>query len=211
MGGDGVGLSLAHEAALGSPPRGRGRHTGRARRDRVRGLTPAWAGTASSTGLASSPARAHPRVGGDGSPPASMRAARSGSPPRGRGRRPLHPIHAHHAGLTPAWAGTARPRCCGSGSTWAHPRVGGDGGFTAGMIAVGWGSPPRGRGRRQRGARGLLQRGLTPAWAGTAVVALASRSTLLGSPPRGRGRPRDPLGAVGGRGLTPAWAGTAGW
>jgi len=132
-----------------------------------------------------------------------------GSPPRGRGR--------------------LRRRRSRAPTSWAHPRVGGDG-LMLGLSILGYeGSPPRGRGRRadRAGQRGEL--GLTPAWAGTAWCSrlrstfgrahprvggdgwsfISQAALELGSPPRGRGR----LAVGGGRdrrpGLTPAWAGTA--
>ncbi len=112
---------------------------------------------------------------------------------------------------------------------WAHPRVGGDG---TEIIGVDWdkvGSPPRGRGRPGFRTESAEDRGLTPAWAGTAYrrldvrVSLRAhprvggdggfacpwRWSLLGSPPRGRGRQQTLRPYEAATGLTPAWAGTA--
>ncbi len=173
------------------------------------GLTPAWAGTAAGEGSPICTARAHPRVGGDGSDRSMPRRTAAGSPPRGRGRLNAG-LHRHaHGGLTPAWAGTARLR----GPCWcrsrAHPRVGGDGGRTLRVARRLRGSPPRGRGRllRRRGRRPV--RGLTPAWGGDGNDAFRPGRFRAGSPPRGRGRPPVGWGLMGVTGLTPAWAGTA--
>ena len=156
-------------------------------------------------------------------------APAGGSPPRGRGRQRRRVGDRELPGLTPAWAGTARPTCPKETHPWAHPRVGGDGHSTSQGVLRGRGSPPRGRGRLGQSGHVLDEGGLTPAWAGTAS-ARASRSNRAGahprvggdgldgaaiplrregSPPRGRGRPWRCIHEHLAQGLTPAWAGTA--
>ncbi len=229
MGGDGSESLSFSPVDLGSPPRGRGRRRGDRRLRREPGLTPAWAGTAG-CGLGP-PAEvwAHPRVGGDGSRWRSRSRSSAGSPPRGRGRRVPDAERGQRDGLTPAWAGTARSKWAWGPLGWAHPRVGGDGQARSRSLRLIRGSPPRGRGRRSEPPPAGGDRGLTPAWAGTAAsrsstpavsrahprvggdgtVRSCSASGAGGSPPRGRGRPaavHDHSATVG---LTPAWAGTA--
>ena len=214
---------------LGSPPRGRGRPSSLTRGHLEVGLTPAWAGTAPSTGRCRATTWAHPRVGGDGVRIPEPDEPAGGSPPRGRGRPGARVRPARRRGLTPVWAGTASGRRDRGCSARAHPRVGGDGMPSRWSAALVEGSPPRGRGRRGQHLDHDVGPGLTPAWAGTASPS-ASTTTLArahprvggdgggdheggddagGSPPRGRGR-RD-VGAAYqvGPGLTPAWAGTA--
>ena len=209
VGGDGGDPKAGIGARQGSPPRGRGRPRRASDPPRGLGLTPAWAGTATRRAAGSVRLRAHPRVGGDGCPRDGWLRPWPGSPPRGRGRRPVTGPRRPRPGLTPAWAGTAKAGVVTYKVGGAHPRVGGDGALADLQAAVDEGSPPRGRGRQRRCPGMGDQRGLTPAWAGTAPIGGVWRLGEQGSPPRGRGRPGCPLGRRGLRGLTPAWAGTA--
>ena len=199
---------------VGSPPRGRGRPGRAAARRPAGGLTPARAGTASSSSPAPGASRAHPRAGGDGRPDDLRHGAGEGSPPRGRGRQGVVREGQRAGGLTPARAGTVArcPRRAGCG--WAHPRAGGDGASPSSPFASPTGSPPRGRGRHPRLPESDLSAGLTPARAGTASRtrprSLTKRAhpraggdgpgppggccRTRGSPPRGRGRQADLIG-----------------
>ena len=193
----------------GSPPRARGRPD---RADRARvcaGLTPACAGTS-------------PVV-------APIAGTVVGSPPRARGRRVGPAGRGVPRGLTPACAGTSHRQRFAWCATGAHPRVRGDVDFgSAGSIAS-LGSPPRARGRRIADPPAELDRGLTPACAGTSgahrrdtgarwahprvrgdVVGDGEQKRLgEGSPPRARGRRRAGSWIQRARGLTPACAGTS--
>ena len=229
VGGDGRTKSPENPTLEGSPPRGRGRRFGIEWQRPGDGLTPAWAGTACRQSAVRSPGGAHPRVGGDGLLDGLKVGAQTGSPPRGRGRLPECPLRLPRAGLTPAWAGTARRLATRQQRLRAHPRVGGDGAESLSFSPVDVGSPPRGRGRPTRSGLRDLGPGLTPAWAGTArliaaaalnagahprvggdgTVRSCSASGAGGSPPRGRGRLRVGITSVMLQGLTPAWAGTA--
>ena len=180
---------MRHSLEGGSPPRGRGRPNPTLRRQALRWLTPARAGTAWLCPLVWWRRRAHPRAGGDGSCDDLGPIMTEGSPPRGRGRRRVERGREECRGLTPARAGTAGPI--------AHTR------------SQAPGSPPRGRGRRAVVEEPSLVAGLTPARAGTA----ADRPRPLRHPwahPRagGDGRGLHPRRTVRG-GLTPARAGTA--
>ena len=182
--------------------------------------------------------RAHPRVRGDVTGDRPVPCLFVGSPPRARGRRSrcrgssrlvwAHPRvrgdvpyhvgdHRDRGGLTPACAGTSHARYRPPKCVRAHPRVRGD--VSKGIYASGpaSGSPPRARGRRAGGGADGVDRGLTPACAGTSGSRgkpgfhrwahprvrgdvsgryLAPMSAR-GSPPRARGRhrPRVPVGA----------------
>ena len=94
----------------GSPPRGRGKDPGAAKKAPGLGITPAWAGKSRRKSAAASRSWDHPRVGGEKTQ--SARASRSlkGSPPRGRGKVGLSSSSASRIWITPAWAGKRRRR-----------------------------------------------------------------------------------------------------
>ncbi len=183
VGGDGGTSAPPDRDRRGSPPRGRGRRHLDGATQFVRGLTPAWAGTAAGRRPLGSAARAHPRVGGDGTVSDAAGSSPVGSPPRGRGRLHAQEPRGGCRGLTPAWAGTA---CVGHGgiaTVRAHPRVGGDGSLGESAADPAQGSPPRGRGRPCRARSGRTAAGLTPAWAGTATRQVV-QSALMRAHPR---------------------------
>ena len=178
------------DKGVGSPPRRRGRPGVGRRVDGADGLTPAQAGTASSTGF--------------------PECWTTGSPPRRRGRRGPPGARQVRIGLTPAQAGTAGTPGLPPRRSGAHPRAGGDGLAHQQQVAQAQGSPPRRRGRQRHAPRGGHPRGLTPAQAGTADCRMPMDSCLWahpraggdgeqvsghrrassGSPPRRRGRPQ---------------------
>ena len=211
----------------GSSPRGRGkRQTSRTDRPPTR-LIPAWAGKTARRPAFRPRYGAHPRVGGENIIARAGRVLRSGSSPRGRGKRALHHFRERVQRLIPAWAGktsTSTPR---PASRWAHPRVGGENlGHHVLPVDV-EGSSPRGRGKPLLDWSDRVVRRLIPAWAGKTIAHTGRAGLLaahprvggenvtgllqpcyaLGSSPRGRGK----LVAVVERGLQvrliPAWAG----
>ena len=105
--GDVRAANSALTAVSGSPPRARGRLVQSDLVAVATGLTPACAGTSDCSPNTSRPARAHPRVRGDVTPPHHPRGLVGGSPPRARGRRPSGSGGQKSAGLTPACAGTS--------------------------------------------------------------------------------------------------------
>ena len=132
---------------------------------------------------------------------------RSGSSPRGRGKRSGRTPRERRKRLIPAWAGKTTQRQSTARPSPAHPRVGGENESRAGSWQPWWGSSPRGRGklpcasRRESGSR------LIPAWAGKTLSAWLQMVSGLGSSPRGRGKP-DSVAELAQRiGLIPAWAG----
>ena len=110
---------------------------------------------------------------------------------------------------------------------WDHPRVCGEKDPLTVMVAVIWGSPPRMRGKEQRGHEGGRRPGITPAYAGkrlkVACPLLPTRDhprvcgeklafqrhngRHQGSPPRMRGKAANYLVAPNSAGITPAYAG----
>ena len=175
MGGDHPNASHAPKFVVGSPPHGRGPPRPRLAQQHQQRLTPAWAGTTATARPCAGWSWAHPRMGGDHYERAVWAQTGVGSPPHGRGPRSMRAGSCMGSGLTPAWAGTT----CGPGTgrSWrrAHPRMGGDHPSMTWAVTAISGSPPHGRGPRDRLGGARLLHGLTPAWAGT---------TLAGAGPR---------------------------
>jgi len=139
-------MSVSLMPDSGSPPRARG-----AQRDAEddledRGITPACAGSPSTTLSPSSGNRDHPRVRGEHTLHAIASDAVDGSPPRARGALPGCERREHTQRITPACAGSTdgpadpdeapriTPACAGSRRRWwaasrspqDHPRVRGE-------------------------------------------------------------------------------------
>gem|GEM_PF-1407297 len=216
---------------VGTPPRGRGRHREPGHHLGEHGNTPAWAGPTSIRRTRGTCTREHPRVGGADAACRYLPGTRSGTPPRGRGRRGPRWLCPCLHGNTPAWAGpTSLHRRCARPCR-EHPRVGGADILdnTLGVVAVG--TPPRGRGRR--GQRRPIHRRSrnTPAWAGPTksppqrhptieehprvggadTSDSARRGVSFGTPPRGRGRLTGRTTTTTANRNTPAWAGPTGY
>ena len=231
----------------GSPPHGRGKVRLQEQDCRSGGITPAWAGKSHLTGgdrvlLRITPAwagkspfqtwsvphsRDHPRMGGEKSAFAMLRALVFGSPPHGRGKVGTVTAALGDLGITPAWAGKRSSLDGKMFKIWDHPRVGGEKSISCWKRSMPVGSPPRGRGKvAYIGNKNGLD-GITPAWAGKRFKnffighiiqdhprvggeksAVSCKSlTLLGSPPRGRGKDIAALPTIWIWGITPAWAG----
>ena len=110
VGGENVVATSGMAWAIGSSPRGRGKHA-RCPAGPVRtGLIPAWAGKTSRPAPARAARGAHPRVGGENTIADAVAALSQGSSPRGRGKLPPSPPLPRNLRLIPAWAGkTSRP------------------------------------------------------------------------------------------------------
>ena len=76
-----------------------------------------------------------------------MKSWKLGSPPRRRGKDKAEHLVQDHIGITPAQAGKRCYLCASTKSSWDHPRVGGEKVLPCDFAEVGWGSPPRGRGK----------------------------------------------------------------
>ena len=131
----------------GSPPRGRGKASFRSGCRSVSRITPAWAGKSASDGFVVVLGEDHPRVGGEKFRGGAVRCGERGSPPRGRGKDPVHDELRGVLGITPAWAGKRRDRQRQGSPLWDHPRVGGEKEFIRPGLGQITGSPPRGRGK----------------------------------------------------------------
>ena len=86
VGGENGALTDATRPVEGSSPRGRGKQP-MVRNGRInRGLIPAWAGKTAASSTLSNRSEAHPRVGGENTPPQDEDDCYTGSSPRGRGK-----------------------------------------------------------------------------------------------------------------------------
>ena len=108
--GEGLRYHVQDHRRRGSPPRSRGRPAQRRQELALVGITPAFAGKATTRGNRSGAPRDHPRVRGEGSISPSAVARLVGSPPRSRGRQLLDPAPEIIDGITPAFAGKASRR-----------------------------------------------------------------------------------------------------
>ena len=92
-------------AAMGSPPRMRGKVLFWAKRLCGRRITPAYAGKSFRLSDSGSLKKDHPRVCGEKPPPSRSTAATRGSPPRMRGKEAGDRYDLDRPGITPAYAG----------------------------------------------------------------------------------------------------------
>ena len=170
----------------GSPPHGRGKVRLQEQDCRSGGITPAWAGKSHLTGgdrvlLRITPAwagkspfqtwsvphsRDHPRMGGEKSAFAMLRALVFGSPPHGRGKVGTVTAALGDLGITPAWAGKSGVTAALMAYYGDHPRMGGEKPSTQPQILPQKGSPPHGRGKVSGFYYLTFRAGITPAWAG---------------------------------------------
>ena len=226
--GDDVAPTPDTCVVIGTPPRARGRRGQGAGREVHRGNTPACAGTTSPQPQRLPRTREHPRVRGDDHVRRSLLILLTGTPPRVRGRRMDADALAPRVRNTPACAGTTvgvSPRCSPTGE---HPRVRGDDNSLIRTSSRIIGTPPRARGRLDRGEVLAVEVRNTPACAGTTGSSASRRpppaehprvrgddaarghtsARTDGTPPRARGRqPRLPQDLPDDRN-TPACAGT---
>ena len=130
-----------------------------------------------------------------------------GSPPRGRGKAPGHPVLRISARITPAWAGKSPPHWWRSSITEDHPRVGGEKLQELTGLRNTRGSPPRGRGKACRpvGISALTRD--HPRVGGEKSDPSDLRLSTPGSPPRGRGKVVYLSVSIFSLRITPAWAG----
>ena len=126
VGGEKAKITPRLKRCRGSPPRGRGKVVRPDVVAKAAGITPAWAGKSLQRGQLPARPRDHPRMGGEKHRPFSMRMARSGSPPHGRGKGCRELPSRRSPRITPAWAGKS-PECPQNHpQSGDHPRMGGE-------------------------------------------------------------------------------------
>ena len=153
-------------AALGSPPRMRGKEGGADPGRTEPGITPAYAGKRTPKSYKPPFWRDHPRVCGEKCELVFSLVTLLGSPPRMRGKAPGQLVGQMIIGITPAYAGKRRRVCTGLLRPRDHPRVCGEKASRMARAFWFWGSPPRMRGKGADLGRGRRALGITPAYAG---------------------------------------------
>ena len=171
--------------------------------------------------------RDHPRVCGEKASYVPAGGYRQGSPPRVRGKVGSKLSVDHGLRITPACAGKSRMFSPRSAASWDHPRVCGEKYHYRTCAPYVTGSPPRVRGKVDRGIAPIGPLGITPACAGKRQPVLAppaaqrdhprvcGEKTMCcclsrkrpGSPPRVRGKACRAARGRWSRGITPACAG----
>ena len=150
-------------------------------------------------------------MGGEKFPSSSLPQTYCGSPPRGRGKVILHPMHCPHGRITPAWAGKSHFFVIRVVQPKDHPRVGGE--KFAKMPSSMWfiGSPPRGRGKVPQTITAKSGSRDHPRVGGEKMLSGTAADDETGSPPRGRGKVALAFSDVAVARITPAWAGKRVW
>ena len=135
-------------------------------RQRLKGITPAYAGKRNLIELLKNLHQDHPRVCGEKHRSCLCTAQQKGSPPRMRGKASELPVYGTTEGITPAYAGKSEAKefACKDGRD--HPRVCGEKGHLVSDGKIHVGSPPRMRGKEFRVKRCFSHDGITPAYAG---------------------------------------------
>ena len=206
-GGENLSARKCCSSAVGSSPRGRGKHSHAIPERLHPRLIPARAGKTGGVVRRIAALAAHPRAGGENSSHSSRSSAPPGSSPRGRGKRPSTKKDPRPYGLIPARAGKTHGLVTKASSKPAHPRAGGENGMQfAGRIACVRLIPAR---AGKTGDQSEYSR-YWPAHprAGGENARDTARTWIdRGSSPRGRGKPRQDRRSHQRRRLIPARAG----
>ena len=191
------------------------------------GITPAYAGKSRSAFAKACACWDHPRVCGEKEPLWVNKFHDRGSPPRMRGKEPLHFLEISRYRITPAYAGKSTTVCLHCRKTGDHPRVCGEKCVIFNEYVHDEGSPPRMRGKVLPENLMEAQNRITPAYAGKSFVfgvkvgkvgdhpRVCGEKTQQpcgerragGSPPRMRGKEAAQEVQQELDGITPAYAG----
>ena len=166
MGGEKRSSALLFVIPRGSPPHGRGKVMKAVLITVIARITPAWAGKRPNQSCCYLLKKDHPRMGGEKHHEPSPPKPKPGSPPHGRGKGRTTPARPRKLGITPAWAGKSFSHRWAGLWPGDHPRMGGEKTSTDRPRIADIGSPPHGRGKVESGHVGMVQRRITPAWAG---------------------------------------------
>ena len=145
-GGEHAGRNALTCAPIGSPPRWRGAHQRHQGLGGGRRITPALAGSTSSSASTPGEPSDHPRAGGEHMADPITKMVGSGSPPRWRGAPRLLRSRSPPRRITPALAGSTTSTAPRTRERSDHPRAGGEHTVASGWTRVTGGSPPRWRG-----------------------------------------------------------------
>ena len=206
--GEHAATSCSGPGTSDSPPLSRGAHLACGGARLRLGLTPALAGSTGPGSISPRPFWNHPRSRGEhklaGRPLPNYRD----SPSLSRGARFLCGRPGPCPGLTPALAGSTRPRCRPMPRSGTHPRSRGEHLGVVIAVARAADSLPLSRGARRRRSRRAGRVGLTPRSRGEHRLAGRGRRTKRDSPPLSRGARLLEQVQLRGVGLTPALAGS---
>ena len=171
-------------------------------------ITPAYAGKSYLIGTGLSDTKDHPRVCGEKTVLDLSRLVEQGSPPRMRGKEVVFIDSYLVSRITPAYAGKRFDPIHRITFQRDHPRVCGEKITGGNLLPVNKGSPPRMRGKANKGFAFLDKVRITPAYAGKSSCSAycgrgrkdhprvcgekrkcaAQHIRTLGSPPRMRGK-----------------------
>ena len=160
----------------GSPPRMRGKVSSVQTASYGTGITPAYAGKSCICLARLLPTWDHPRVCGEKKRKGNSPHARTGSPPRMRGKDFHVGDGLRFAGITPAYAGKRGGFHRQLSRVKDHPRVCGEKNGENGLTFHQMGSPPRMRGKVSVKFSMMISPGITPAYAGKREPPRASAS-----------------------------------
>ena len=132
-------------------------------------ITPADAGKTWHLWTKTAATEDHPRGCGENLRSRALRRHRTGSPPRMRGKRDFAAAYRRDPRITPADAGKTPAVHAQGRVSQDHPRGCGENDFFEIIGYVRIGSPPRMRGKRQRGRIRADRQRITPADAGKTV------------------------------------------
>ncbi len=156
-----------HTRSQGSPLRARGAEAVRSGQSGGPRITPACAGSRSTTAASARWPGDHPRVRGEQGVRFVPGFGPGGSPPRARGAGRAIPRRTHRVRITPACAGSRERPAPPNRRPRDHPRVRGEQGGGGGGRVRRVGSPPRARGAAERQGVPVRPEGITPACAGS--------------------------------------------
>ena len=159
--------------SAGLPPPSRGALEVRASAHRLRGPTPAFAGSTRRPARSRPSRQAYPRLRGEHTAQGRQGRPWDGLPPPSRGAQRLYLAGRGGSWPTPAFAGSTGKALEGADLGSAYPRLRGEHDRTASSVMTDIGLPPP-----SRGAQGLLHhrsgnRGPTPAFAGSTLRCVA--------------------------------------
>ena len=179
MCGEKVYKDIKHVAAVGSPPRMRGKDGVNDSAQAVTGITPAYAGKRTLVGECPKPLWDHPRVCGEKNNTAKTYSNMEGSPPRMRGKGQAGRKVVVELGITPAYAGKSTPDRLFLYHLGDHPRVCGEKLPSLPSKVTQPGSPPRMRGKGQAACEVVVEFWITPACAGKSCSSSVSSSQRM--------------------------------
>ena len=223
--------AMGSSSERGTPPRARGKGSGRSRGLHRPGITPARAGKRAMKQTPSLLVWDHPRTCGEKDTSASTISATTGSPPHVRGKAVPARLFPCKKGITPARAGKSGVVPHAPAQPADHPRACGEKGKIGVLIDRPKGSPPRVRGKEEPLRPCARAAGITPARAGKSLWTGKTSSCTKdhpracgekdglggwncrhsGSPPRVRGKVGQTFPIENPPGITPARAGKRTW